>query len=131
MGWRSALPARGQHTDSAVTRIAWKLKEKEIVKEQPGIDARQVPIQPVAASFEKEWGHEYHRPGLKTRVLAFMLRIVPKVGPFRRLPSRLSTQQTERMFELELQSDAGTIPQPDAAAAGEKIELKDDKPGYG
>ena len=31
------------------------------------------------SSYEKEWGTEYHRPGFRTRLVTWILRIMPKV----------------------------------------------------
>ena len=35
------------------------------------------------SSYRKEWGHDYEQPGVRARMWAFVLRIVPKVGPFK------------------------------------------------
>ena len=81
------------------TRIAGKLKEKDIVREQPGATARTFRYNLSRASFEKEWGRKYHRPGVKAQIVAGMLRVVPKVGPFKVLAFKAPTAQTDRMFE--------------------------------
>ncbi len=49
-------------------------------------------------SYEKEWGKGYRKPGVGTRILAFFLRLVPKVGPFRALAFKIPTTQTEDMY---------------------------------
>ena len=50
------------------------------------------------ADYEKEWGTTYKRPGVGTRILAFFLRIVPKVGSFRALAFRSPTPQTMDLY---------------------------------
>jgi hypothetical protein len=50
------------------------------------------------ADYEHEWGKEYKRPGVGTRFLAFLLRLVPKVGPFRALAFRSPTPKTMDLF---------------------------------
>ena len=50
------------------------------------------------SSYEQEWGKEYERPGSFARFLAFLFRIVPKVGPFKGLALQLPTAQTEALF---------------------------------
>ena len=50
------------------------------------------------ADYEKEWGTTYRRPGVGTRFLAWVLRVVPKVGPFRALAFRSPTPQTMDLY---------------------------------
>ena len=50
------------------------------------------------ADYEKQWGHTYKRPGVGTRILAWVLRVVPKVGPFRALAFRAPTPQTMDLY---------------------------------
>jgi hypothetical protein len=48
--------------------------------------------------FEREWGRTYKRPGVGTRVLVFVFRLVPNFGPFKARRFRPVTAQGERMF---------------------------------
>jgi len=50
------------------------------------------------ASYEKEWGHQYRRPGIGARILAAIFKVVPKVGPFRALAFETPTPQTEDQY---------------------------------
>jgi Zinc dependent phospholipase C len=81
------------------TRVAWSLKEKEIKSDVPGITRRQFLYNLSRASYEREWGKDYRRPSAWDRFLAFIYKIIPKVGPLRVLQLRTPTPQTERMFE--------------------------------
>ena len=81
------------------TRVAWSLKEKEIKNDVPGITRRKFLYNLSRASYEREWGKEYQRPSAWDRFLAFIYRIIPKIGPLRVLQLRTPTPQTERMFE--------------------------------
>jgi hypothetical protein len=47
--------------------------------------------------YEKEWGKDYTKPGFVTRVLAILLRFMPKVGPFKALAFNNSSARTEDM----------------------------------
>ena len=40
----------------------------------------------------------YHRPGIRTRLTAWVLRIVPKFGPFKSLAFRPPTPEVEKLF---------------------------------
>jgi hypothetical protein len=82
-----------------VTKIAWSLKSKEILKDQPTISRKQFLYNIKRASYEKEWGPAYQRPGFRARFFAFVLRLMPRIGPFRGLAFKVPTPQTEKMFE--------------------------------
>ena len=81
-----------------MTKSAWAAKKDEIVKARPGITARKFRYNLRRASFEKEWGKQYEKPGLGARFLAFLFRLIPKVGPFRALAFRPLTPQSETLF---------------------------------
>jgi hypothetical protein len=81
------------------TRIAWSLKKNEIMKDQPGITRKKFLYNLSRASYQKSWGRVYQQPTFGEKVLAFMARLVPKVGPLKVLQLRTPTPETERMFE--------------------------------
>jgi hypothetical protein len=92
-----------RHTVSALipkaTRIAWKLKEDDIKKDLPGMTQQKFLYNLSRASYEKEWGSIYRKPSAGEAFLAFLYRILPKIGPLRILTFRTPTPQTERLFE--------------------------------
>src|ERR1700680_787275 len=81
------------------TRIAWSLKKDEIVKDQPGVTRKKFLYNLSRASYQKNWGKKYQPPTFRERFLAFLARIIPKVGPLRVLQLRTPTPEAERMFE--------------------------------
>jgi hypothetical protein len=81
-----------------MTRVAWASKKDEIVKASPGATRKRFVYNLSRASFEKDWGHEYQRPGIGARIIAAILSIVPKIGPFSALKFRPLTPDTERLF---------------------------------
>ena len=81
------------------TRIAWSLKKKEIMKDQPGITRNKFLYNLSRASYQKNWGNKYQPPTFKERFLAFLVRILPKIGPLKVLQLRTPTPETQRMFE--------------------------------
>ncbi len=82
-----------------MTRVAWDLKKNDLEKAHPGITRRQFLYRLSRASYRKEWDHKYRGPGPGAKVLAFFIRLVPKVGPFRTLAFKAPTAQTEKYFE--------------------------------
>jgi len=83
----------------AVTRAAWHLKRDELAKAQPAVTKRQFVYNLSRASYRKEWSGKYRRPGTGTRVLAFLLHILPRIGPLQVLQFRPPTSRTTALFE--------------------------------
>ena len=81
-----------------MTRVALVARRKEIVAETPNFRARQFRYYLSRTRYQKEWGKSYRRPGFGTRFLAFVLRFVPKVGPFKALNFKVPSQKTEDLY---------------------------------
>ena len=81
------------------TRVAWSLKKNDIEKDQPGITRRKFLYNLSRASYQKNWGKQYEEPSFRERFLAFLVRILPKIGPLRVLQLKMPTPATERLFE--------------------------------
>jgi zinc dependent phospholipase C len=81
-----------------MTNVAWVMKKDEIEKSQPGITQQKFRYTLLRADYEKSWGKDYRRPGSGSRFLAFIIRIVPKIGPLKSLSFRTPTPETEKLF---------------------------------
>ena len=81
-----------------MTRVALVARKKEIVKDTPNFNARKFRYYLSRADYQREWGKGYRRPGFGTRLLALVLKLVPKVGPFKALDFKIPSQQTEDMY---------------------------------
>ena len=81
------------------TKVAWALKNDDIQCTARGMTEQRFLYHLSRASYEKNWKDKYQQPGFGTKVLAFFIPIVPKIGPFRTLSFRTPTPETEKMFE--------------------------------
>lgn len=81
-----------------MTRVALLARKKELVAETPNFNARKFRYYLSRASYQREWGKGYRRPGFGTRVLAFFLKFVPKVGPFKAIDFKIPSQKTEDLY---------------------------------
>ncbi|HEY6129018.1 MAG TPA: zinc dependent phospholipase C family protein [Candidatus Acidoferrum sp.] len=81
------------------TRIAWHLKRDEIQKDEPGITKSKFLYNLRRSNYEKEWGKDYDKPKFSDKVLAFIYKLLPKIGPLRVLQFKTPTPATEQMFE--------------------------------
>jgi len=81
-----------------MTRVALITRKSEMVKETPNFRAREFRYYLSRANYQKEWGKGYRRPGFGTRLLAFFLRFMPKIGPFKALDFKIPTHKTEDLY---------------------------------
>jgi hypothetical protein len=81
-----------------MTRVALTARKKELVAETPNFNSRKFRYNLSRAGYQREWGKGYRKPGFGTRVLAFFLKFVPKVGPFKALDFKIPTRKTEDLY---------------------------------
>ncbi len=86
------------------TRIAWAQRRDEIQQSEPGVTRRKFQYNMKRSSYEKEWGKTYDRPSAGDEFLAFLLRLVPKIGPLRALAFKMPTPPVEKMFMASFNS---------------------------
>jgi hypothetical protein len=82
----------------AMTKIAWQIKKQEIRREAPTLTRKKFIYNLSRSSYERNWGSTYRKPGPGSRFLAFVFKIVPRVGPFKALRFKRLTPETEKMF---------------------------------
>jgi hypothetical protein len=82
-----------------MTRVALLDFGKQIQKDDPSFDRRKFLYRIKRADFEKEWGRDYKKPGVGSRMLAFFLGILPKVGPLKALALHLPDPDTQKTFD--------------------------------
>lgn len=81
-----------------MTKVAVASRDKELRAEIPNYQRKKFIYRLSRADYEKEWGKDYERPGFGARFLAVILKIMPKVGPFRGLAYKNPTPQTENLY---------------------------------
>ncbi len=81
-----------------MTRVALQTHKKELMRETPNFAKKKFLYRLSRSHYEKEWGKDYVKPGLGSRVLATLLRFMPKIGPFKGLAFNNPTAQTEDMY---------------------------------
>jgi Zinc dependent phospholipase C len=81
-----------------ITRIAWRDKQDEIQQLNPGAAEERFVFNLSRQEFEQAYGTEYQKPGLLARFLAFLYKLLPKVGPLRPLKFQVPTKEAEALF---------------------------------
>lgn len=82
----------------AITKAAWKTSRKQIIKDVHGITRKKFLYNISRSSYRKRWGDTYQRPGILSRFFAFLIRILPKVGPFQALSFKPVTPEAESLY---------------------------------
>lgn len=80
------------------TRIAWDQKRDQIQKVTPGVLREQFVLTLPRGQYERQYGTEYIKPHGFARILAFLYRLLPKIGPFRPLAFKVPNPRAERLF---------------------------------
>src|SRR5664279_2941592 len=81
-----------------MTQVALQIHKKELMSETPNFAKQKFLYRLSRSEYEKEWGKDYVKPGLGTRILSTLLRYMPKIGPFKGLGFNHPTPQTEDLY---------------------------------
>jgi hypothetical protein len=81
-----------------MTKVALETHKNDITREYPDFAKKKFLYHLSRSDYEKEWGKDYARPGFGTRILAVLLRFIPKIGPFKGLAFKNPTPQTEDLY---------------------------------
>jgi hypothetical protein len=81
-----------------MTQVALQTHEKDLMREIPSFAKEKFLYRLSRSDYEREWGKDYQKPGLLSRVLAAILRFIPKIGPFKPLAFVNPTPATEELY---------------------------------
>ena len=81
-----------------MTQVALQTHKKELMHETPNFAKQKFLYRLSRSDYEKQWGKDYKKPGVGTRILSTLLRDMPRVGPFKGLGFKSPTPQTEDLY---------------------------------
>jgi hypothetical protein len=81
-----------------MTQVALQTHKKDMMRETPNFAKRKFLYRLSRSDYEKQWGKDYVKPGVGTRILSTLLRYLPKIGPFKGLAFTSPTPQTEDLY---------------------------------
>lgn len=87
---RSLLPS--------LTRTAWALKKDDIKKLNPSINSRKFHFRMKKREYYQKYGKEREKPKLGNRIMAFIINILPKIGPLKALKFEPPGPEGEKLF---------------------------------
>src|SRR5665213_464227 len=105
------------------TRVAWTLKQNEIQKDQPGITKRKFLYNLSKASYKKNWGNNFQPPTAGEKILAFLIRSLPKIGPLKVLQLKPPTPEAQRLFEASFNATMDDYRRLLGQLSGGKLDL--------
>jgi hypothetical protein len=81
-----------------MTQVALQIHKKELIRETPNFAKRKFLYRLSRSDYEKQWGKDYVKPGVGTRILSTLLRYMPRIGPFKGLGFNNPTPKTEDLY---------------------------------
>jgi Zinc dependent phospholipase C len=81
-----------------MTEVALQTHKKELMQEKPDLAKQKFLYRLSRSEYEKQWGKDYVKPGVGTRIVSTLLRYMPRVGPFKGLGFKNPTPQTEDLY---------------------------------
>ena len=80
------------------TKVAIVTKHDEIQQLDPTMTRKRFLYHLSRHQFEHDWGKDYKHPGFLAHVLAFLVRILPHVGPLSTLDIKVPSAVTEPLY---------------------------------
>jgi hypothetical protein len=81
-----------------MTQVALQTHKKDLMRETPNFAKRKFLYRLSRSDYERQWGKDYVKPGVGTRILSTLLRYMPRIGPFKGLAFNNPTPQTEDLY---------------------------------
>jgi Zinc dependent phospholipase C len=81
-----------------MTKVAWHLKRKQIQNGDPSETRSKFVYNISNSGYRKDWGNIYEKPSFFARLKAFLLRLMPKVGPLSALRFHPPTPAVEQIY---------------------------------
>jgi hypothetical protein len=119
--YRSAV----SRTIPLATRIAWAQKKDEIRRVEPGMTHRHFIYIMRRSSYERQWGKRLQEPNWFEKFLAFLLRLIPPIGPLKALQLKIPTPAVEKLFMASFNRATGQFAEQLQDEEEKKLVLPD------
>jgi Zinc dependent phospholipase C len=81
-----------------MTKVALRTHKKDMMQEKPSLAKQKFLYRLSRSDYEREWGKNYPKPGIRARILSVLFHYMPKFGPFKAMAFNNPTTQTEEMY---------------------------------
>ncbi len=86
------------------TQQAWHIKKSDIRENNAGITREKFKYRMNRRMFRKEFGSDYTEPKFSARVVAFIIKILPKIGALKKLKFINPGPEGEKLFAMSMDS---------------------------
>jgi hypothetical protein len=107
-----------------MTRVAIVMKKDEILKEDPTMTRKRFLYHLKTSQYRHDFGKQYQQPNLGDRILAFFLRILPKIGPLKTLDFKVPTGATETLYMQSVNDSETQLAHDLALATSKTLQLE-------
>lgn len=87
-----------------MTHRAWHIKKSDIRKGNVGITRDKFKYRMTRRMFEGEFGSDYTKPKFSARVVVFIIKLLPKIGPLKKLKFINPGPEGEKLFAMSMDS---------------------------
>lgn len=105
-----------------ITQAALIAKKKEL-EAVPNFNPKTFRYVLRRSQYEREFGKNYYKPSLASRVIAGIVRILPKVGPLRAIDPKPPNADTEKMYVKGLEVVVSDYRKTVRDASDQKVAL--------
>ncbi len=106
-----------------MTQVAWEKKRDEIERLSPHVQRSAFVYTLTRQEYEQAFGTTYQRPGIFARFFVWIVRVMPKIGPFRALAFKTPTPEAERLFTESFKAARDRYRTALEAARGNRLQL--------
>jgi hypothetical protein len=82
-----------------ITKAAWSQKKKTIEEKNNDATSNHFYYKMRQKQYDKQYGKGYQRPGFSAKLLSFLIRVLPKIGPLKPLRFKVPTPKSEKLFQ--------------------------------
>ncbi|UYZ65100.1 zinc dependent phospholipase C family protein [Hymenobacter weizhouensis] len=86
------------------SRAAWQSQRKEIRRLSPRARRREYVYRQSERAYRREFGTTYEHPGTGARMLSYVVRVLPKIGPLKPFAFTLPTPEAQELFKASFSS---------------------------
>ena len=107
-----------------MTQVAWEKKRDEIEKVTPNVQRSAFVYSYTRQAYEKDFGGTYRRPGIFARFFVWVVRVMPKIGPFKALAFKAPSPEAERLFTESFRASRDRYRMLLQSVRGNRVELR-------
>jgi hypothetical protein len=107
-----------------MTQVAWEKKRDEIEKLSPNVQRNAFVYTYTRRQYEGDFGTTYKRPGVFARFFVWIVRVMPKIGPFKALAFKTPSPEAEHLFTDSFKASRDRYGKLLQAVRGNRLDLR-------